>query len=89
MQVTRAVRFCSAFSLPIVSILLHSQIFTAENPAESKELANLIFAYGEAAVPKLAVLCGPQALAAEQVGLLPTTFLLPVTTSKLCLPAYG
>lgn len=61
------VRFCSAFSLPIVSVLLPHEKPPTERCTRVKDLANLVFAYGEAVVPKVAVLCGPEALAAEKV----------------------
>ena len=67
LQVLRIVRFCSAFSLPIVSVLLPCQDRPAEQRASVQDLANLIFVYSEAAVPKIAVLCTPQAVTAEKV----------------------
>ena len=71
LQVIRIVRFCSAFSLPIVSVLLPCRDSSAEQRVSVQDLANLIFVYGEAAVPKIAVLCSPQAVTAEKVpGLL-------------------
>ena len=71
LQVIRIVRFCSAFSLPIVSVLLPCRDGSAEQRASVQDLANLIFVYSEAAVPKIAVLCTPQAITAEKVpGLL-------------------
>ena len=70
-QVIRIVRFCSAFSLPIVSVLLPCQHGSAEKRASVRDLANLIFVYSEAAAPKIAVLCTPQAVTAEKVPGLP------------------
>ena len=67
LQVIRVVRFCSAFSLPIVSVLLPHKEPPTERCTRVRDLANLVFAYGEASVPKVAVLCGPEALAAEKV----------------------
>ena len=67
LQVIRLVRFCSAFSLPIVSVLLPHKESPTERCTRVRDLANLVFAYGEAVVPKVAVLCGPEALAAEKV----------------------
>ncbi len=62
-------RFCNAFNLPIVSLLLLHDKGEAvpEGPTRISDLANLIFAYSEAAVPKLAVVCGPEAVPAEKV----------------------
>ena len=68
LQVVKAVRFCNAFNLPIVSLLLHRKGESVTGGATRvSDLANLIFAYSEAAVPKLAVLCGPEAVPAGQV----------------------
>ena len=68
LQVIKAVRFCDAFNLPIVSLLLHREgEGVAEGGTRISDLANLIFAYSEAAVPKLAVLCGPEAVPAGKV----------------------
>lgn len=68
LQVIKAVRFCNAFSLPIISLLLHHEGEAAtEGVTRVSDLANLIFAYSEAAVPKLAVLCGPEAVPAGKV----------------------
>ncbi len=62
-------RFCNAFNLPIISLLLlHDKGAAAsETDTRMSDLANLIFAYSEAAVPKLAVVCGPEALPAAKV----------------------
>ena len=79
LQVIRIVRFCSAFSLPIVSLLLPRQDCSAEERASVQDLANLIFVYSEAAVPKVAVLCTPQAVTAEKVpGWLAHVLPLPI-----------
>ncbi len=67
LQVIRVVRFCSAFSLPIVSVLLPQKESLAGHCTAVADLANLVFAYGEAAVPKVSVLCCTDALAAEKV----------------------
>ena len=69
LQVIKTVRFCNAFNLPIVSLLLRHDTAKAapENGTRISELANLIFAYSEAAVPKLAVVCGPEAVPAAKV----------------------
>ena len=68
LQVIKAVRFCNAFSLPIVSLLhLHQQEAATEGVTCISDLANLVFAYSEAAVPKLTVVCGPEAIPAEKV----------------------
>lgn len=70
LQVIRIVRFCSAFSLPIVSVLLPCRDCSAEQQVSVQDLANLVFVYSEAAVPKMAVLCTPQAVTAEKVPVL-------------------
>ena len=64
----RAVRFCSAFNLPIISLLLPRQHeAVAEGVSGIGDLANLISAYSEAAVPKLAVVTEPEAIFVEKV----------------------
>lgn len=52
-------RFCDAFNLPLVTLLLPGLYAESKpgSPAEgARTLANLLFAYAEASVPKLTVL---------------------------------
>lgn len=71
-QVARLVRFCDAFNLPLVTLLLPGLDMSARSgsPAEAaRALANLLFAYAEASTPKLTVLtAGAECRPIMQVG---------------------
>ena len=79
MQVAQLVRFCDAFSIPLLTLLLPPPPDQAPAAAKSgaaphagegaRTLANLLFAYAEAGVPKLAIraTAGAECAAAAQV----------------------
>ena len=72
-QVARLVRFCDAFNLPLVTLLLPGLQPSAKSgsPAEdgARTLANLLFAYAEASTPKLTVLtAGAECCLIAEVG---------------------
>ena len=78
-QVAQLARFCNAFNIPLLTLLLPSP--PAQAPVRglgaapaaadgARTLANLLFAYAEAGVPKLTVrtTAAPECAAAAQVG---------------------
>ena len=58
-QVARLVRFCNAFNIPLITLLLPDLQTAATARLGSANsagtLANLLFAYAEASVPKLTI----------------------------------
>ena len=76
-QVAQLVRFCDAFSIPLLTLLLPPphQVSATSGAAQAtggdgaRMLANLLFAYSEAGVPKLVVrtTAAPECAIAAQV----------------------
>ena len=64
LQVARFVRFCDSFSFPLLVLLDPSPVHTPAPAAPQTEdlsgAAQLMFAFVEASVPKLAVLLSPE-----------------------------
>ena len=59
-QVARFVRFCDAFEIPLVVLLDPAGQKTAQAPRpDLRGVAQLLFAFAEASVPKLALLLSP------------------------------
>ncbi len=58
-------RFCDAFNMPVVTLLLTPSLISTNQKMQSDShangthaLANLLFAFSEASVPKLTVILG-------------------------------
>lgn len=90
LQAARLVRFCDAFNIPVVTLLLPAPARRRQDVCISAKgkgahaLANLIFAFSEASVPKLTLcLGGKEFSAAAQVTILALHALHAAATALL------
>ena len=91
-KAARFIRLCDCFNLPVVTLVNtcgQASVTPETNACEINAAAQLIFAYGEAVVPKVSILCGDaigaayaamgsKANGADIVFAWPTAFVAPI-----------